>query len=105
LNSGQYNDLLKNDDTQKPIELSEEDPEKLKKILAFLELIEEGGISFKYCRLCDTIVYCDTNSKRQAEVEDDDTKFVKGGIEFGAIGQEKPSEIPEKSSPPLQGKE
>ena len=58
LGNGQYNDLLKNEDGQKPIELSEEDPEKQKKILAFLDILEESYLTFRYCRLCEAILYC-----------------------------------------------
>ena len=60
---GQYNDLLKNEDGQKSIEIIGEDPTKTQQ---FLERLENSELCFRYCRLCECIV-CD----KEEEVTED----------------------------------
>lgn len=54
--NGTYNDLLKNEDTQKSIELNDDDSVKLKAIKAMLDRLETKELSFTYCRLCECIL-------------------------------------------------
>lgn len=54
--NGHYNDLLKNEDPQKSIELNDEDPAKVKTIEELLNKLEQMEVSFKYCRLCECIL-------------------------------------------------
>lgn len=54
--NGTYNDLLKNEDAQKSIELNDDDSAKLKAIKALLDRLESKELSFKYCRLCECIL-------------------------------------------------
>lgn len=53
---GQYNDLIKNEDAQKSIELNDEDLNNVKKIEAFLDRLESADLCFRYCRLCESIL-------------------------------------------------
>jgi hypothetical protein len=53
---GQFNDILKNEDGQKSVELNDEEPDNIKKIEAFLDRLESGELSFRYCRLCECIL-------------------------------------------------
>jgi len=53
---GQYNDLIKNEDGQKSIELNSEEPIDIKAIEAFLDHLEHYDLSFRYCRLCESIL-------------------------------------------------
>mgnify|MGYP006123198081 CR=1 FL=1 len=50
---GQHNDLLKNEDAQKSIELTGEDTGE---IIQFLDRLEQADLSFRYCRLCEAIL-------------------------------------------------
>lgn len=54
--NGHYNDLLKNEDPQKSIELKDEDPLKVKTIEELLDKLEQTEVSFKFCRLCECIL-------------------------------------------------
>lgn len=54
--SGQYNDLLKNEDTLKSIELSVDDAGQIKNIQTFLDRLEREDLQFHYCRLCECIL-------------------------------------------------
>ena len=53
---GQYNDVIKNEDGQKSIELNDEDPNNLKSIENLLNRLENFEMSFRYCRLCECIL-------------------------------------------------
>ena len=59
---GQYNDLIKNEDGQKSIELNDDDPQKIKEIEQFLDRLESGELYFRYCRLCECILHEETAS-------------------------------------------
>lgn len=50
---GQHNDLLKNEDAQKSIELTGEDTCQ---IIQFLDRLEQSDLQFRYCRLCEAIL-------------------------------------------------
>jgi hypothetical protein len=53
---GQHNDLIKNEDGQKSIELNDEDQQNIKNIEQFLDRLESGDLQFRYCRLCECIL-------------------------------------------------
>ena len=53
---GQHNDLIKNEDGQKSIELNDEDQHNIKNIEQFLDRLESGDLQFRYCRLCECIL-------------------------------------------------
>ena len=54
--SGQHNDLMKNEESQKSIELNDEDPENIKNIEQFLDRLESCELQFRYCRSCECIL-------------------------------------------------
>lgn len=54
--------MIKNEDTQKSIELFDED---LKTLEQFLIRLESADLNFRYCRLCETIL--------EEEIEDGET--------------------------------
>lgn len=47
---------MKNEETQKSIELSSEDLLEVKDILHFLDRLENEKLNFRYCRLCESIL-------------------------------------------------
>lgn len=47
---------MKNEESQKSIELNDEDPENIKNIEQFLDRLESSELQFRYCRSCECIL-------------------------------------------------
>lgn len=69
LSGNQYNDLLKNEDQHKSIELNQDDPEQNRKVNSFLDGLEREELKFKYCRLCEAILDEDASDEEQEHIQ------------------------------------